>query len=414
MKGYYLTDAIAVNDGVSEISFNVQSDPPIDCDLFATKDHYYGQIKKISADDDISSLTRGSVYYLRDHVNNPNSIMHPYIVIQSSYVDKVGRITLLGITSTPSTINMVPIVMDNSISYINPNRVYTYNIDVFSDPSSRLIGNIVNMTAFDVAVNLYGMLLGMNLKKSNDEIVSEYLTYVEEFKERTKHLAPYQPKTTQSNGIDKLSLHTSFDIKYSDDTSSDAIDLSDNEIDAMFDEIDDMIDEECLSPDTNDIQPMSSTESQQISQTSKKSRRRYTAEELDNAINLYRKGKYTYKEIEKKTGVPYASIYREIKKRKNLDETPDNVNMVKKMSLVVDVNNQAVLSAISAIENSPSGVIKLPKSVDKMTDDEKIVFIAYDFLYGAEMASLAYNSTYRTVLKRKSQICEKYDIEYTS
>ena len=81
--------------GISEVSFNLQKDPSVDCDVFNTNNYYYGKTKKISADDDISSLTRGSVYYLKDHMNDPNSTIHPYIVIQSSYVDKVSRITLL-------------------------------------------------------------------------------------------------------------------------------------------------------------------------------------------------------------------------------------------------------------------------------------------------------------------------------
>ena len=307
---------------------------------------------------------------------------------------------------------MVPIVMENSISYINPNRVYTYNIDVFSDPSSRLIGNVVNTNAFDIAVNLYGMSLGMDLKKSNEEIISDYLTYIDDFKERTKHLGAYQSKVIKSNGrINKLELHTEFGSKsmpmdtddMTDETYNIDIDDSDNLIDDNTDEIDIVVPE--VYEDINIIvdDENKSCTRERVKKT------KIDPEALEKAIKLYRRGNHTVGKIEKLTGISRSSLYREIRKRENIEDTENNSG---KPRLIVDVNNQAVLATISVLEDTPAGKIKLPRKISDMGDDEKVVFITYDFLYGAEQTAILYNCSYQTILKKKNQICDQYDIIY--
>ena len=390
--------------GISEVSSNLNKEPYFDCDDVNVVNHYYGQIKKISADDDISSLTRGSVYYLRDNMNDINSAIHPYIIIQSTYVDKIGKISVFGITSTPSTIDMVPIIMDNAIGYINPNRIYTYYIDAFKHSSSRLKANIVNTTAFNIALDLYGMQLGMNLNKSNEEIISNYIEYVNEFKERAKHIQAYKPKTITAGPINKLELHTSYELNPADiDTNDTEIKMPDN------DDNDSMSSVTAEYTESADTKVMHFGTTVQTPETTKVSRKRLSPEALEEAVRLYQKGTYSLEIITRLTGVSRSSLYNEVKRR---GETPSRRNKNKKHIITVDVNNEKIKKMISDIENAPSGSVRLPRSIDKMTDEEKTMFMTFDFLYGTEMVSLAYNCNYKTALNRKTQISEKYDVIY--
>ena len=199
---------------------NTQSEES-DYSVLANKPHYYGSITKISINNDISYLNRGSVYYLRDNPHKDESTYHPYLVIQSMYLDKIGKVAVFGITSTPSTINMIPIIIKGSIGYIDPHQPYYYKVTEFFERGTRYVGTIVNQAVLDLVTNFYGLYLGMNLVKSEDEIINDYLEYTKDFTERSKDLQIYKPKCIKENKSDGLELTISFTKKYTADPKED-------------------------------------------------------------------------------------------------------------------------------------------------------------------------------------------------
>ena len=308
--------------------------PKVQKEQPSEKEIYFGKIKKISRDDDISYLARGNVFFLKDHPNDPNcNTFHPYLVIQAYYLDKIGKISVLGITSTPSSINLIPIVMKNSIGYIDPHQPYTYKIDEFYSDDTRFVGSIVNSRALDIATNMYGLYLGMNLNKTRDEIIEEYMSYVTEFKERTKDndIKPYKHKVLQEFSLDDIELKISFSTDSSDISedicNSSACDDNENSIDHIDDDV------------------------------------------YDNIIN-------------------------------------------KKPVMEIDLKSQAILSALSMLENMPSDKVKLPANASKISYDEKRIFLACDKINGNRLTALIYNCSHGTVSNRKHQILEEYEVIY--
>lgn len=320
---------------------SIRNNKSSEAEHHSIKEIYYGKIQKISSDNDISYVNRGSVFFLRDNLKDPNTTYHPYLVIQSSYLDKIGRIAVLGITSVPSSINMVPIVMKDSIGYIDPHQPYTYKIDEFYESGTRFVGSIVNTKALDIAVNLYGLHLGMALNKSEDEIISDYLNYVEEFKERTKHLKPYKHKVLEENNLGNLELQVSFntDNKISDICWPENFD---EDIDGILDMLSDNDDDES-----------------------------YISDSIDMSVN--------------DNGKPMIEI---------------------------DTNSQAILSTISTLEDTPAGIVKLPRHITDMTEDEIIILMASIKINGIGTTSLIYNCSDTTISNKKKQISEKYNVIY--
>lgn len=194
------------------------------------KPYYYGSIKKISSNNDISFINRGSVYFLKDNPKDINSKYHPYLVIQQSYLDKIGKIAVFGITSTPSSINMIPIIMKDAIGYIDPHQPYVYKISEFFELGTRYVGTIVNTKVIDLAVNFYGLYLGMNLSKTEDEIIQEYLDYVNEFRERSKNYKPYKHKFLEENDMSDLELQISFKSAEVINNQESSILIDDNDV----------------------------------------------------------------------------------------------------------------------------------------------------------------------------------------
>ena len=321
-----------------------------------TKEIYYGKIQKISSENDISYLSRGSVFFLRDNIKDPETTYHPYLVIQSTYLDKISRITVLGITSVPSSINMVPIVMKDSIGYIDPHQPYTYKIDEFYESGTRFVGSIINTKALDIAVSIYGLHLGISMCKTEDEIIADYLDYVKEFKERSKHLKPYKHKVLADNHLGDLELKISYmsgELKQvqSEDFDDVISDISSSNIeDDKFDDRDD-------------------------------------TEELLGSVCF---------------GVSSES------------ENDDNIPHIygKKRTLVIDRNSQAILSALAVLETRKRGEVKLPKFISRMTDDEIILFMASLEINGKAITSQIYNCCNNTLYNKKKQIYDKFNIIY--
>ena len=231
-KNAYSSDADGIIDYVTERGGGST--------VVETKPHYYGSITHISNNDDAAYIRRGSIYYLPDNVKDPNTTFHPYMVIQSSYLDKIGKISVLAITSAPTSINMIPFAMrgkfykNSTIGYIDPHQPFTYRVDDFTDPRSRYIATIVNENVINLACDMYGMHLGMNLVRSNDEIIQAYKDYVDDFNNRSAHLVQYRHKVMPDNGLTDHTLHISFN----DDQ------IVDDDIDYMIDDFND--DDACV------------------------------------------------------------------------------------------------------------------------------------------------------------------------
>lgn len=198
-------------------------------DVQDSQTHYYGSIKSISKNNDISYLCRGSIYFLKDHTSNQYSTYHPYIVIQTRYLDKIGKVAVFGITSTPSYINMIPIIMKGTIGYIDPHQPYYYRVTDFFEKGTRYAGTLVNQKIFDLITDMYGLYLGMNLSRSEEDIIADYNAYVEDFKERSKSLKPYKHKILKDNNLDK-ELHISFKINNDEEPEDDDDIIDDQEL----------------------------------------------------------------------------------------------------------------------------------------------------------------------------------------
>lgn len=402
--------------------------------LITEKEYYYGTIKNLSNGNDVSFLNRGSVYYLVDKKQksgSTNLIKHPYIILQSTYLDTVGKITVFTISSTPAYTNMIPIIMKGTIGYINPHHPYTYNVsDFFDHERSSYIGNITNETVLELIGNMYGMHLGLNLMKSNDEIVNDYLNYVEEFNARSEGIARYERKVLpKDTSLEKLDLHVSFasmpvresdamiasdcDNEYDDDNTviEENEENTDDESIIVPEIADDKPKEEVKVEETvvkenNVIEPenveISTTNSTKPSVT-RKTRKAHSNATIAKAVRMYNDNKYTVDEILAKTGIAYGTLYDAVK---NTDSTPRS----KKIILDVRSNCQALLSTIAAMETSPVGTIKFKSKVNDMTADEISILFLYVYLNSKEDAALLYNCTTQTINYRMNKIREKYDV----
>ena len=181
-------------------------------------EYYYGEMKLLSNDNDVSFLHRGGVYYLKDYkTSGSTKTYHPYVIIQYKYYDKCNDIAAFGITSTPSSIDMIPIIVDNAITYIDPHNIYTFKFDSLKRGYDvRYIGDIVNSKAFNLALDFQGLFLGMNITKTEEEIYTEYFQYVDDFFERNQKFKPMKHRTDKDEER-KLTIKftTSRDVKKS-------------------------------------------------------------------------------------------------------------------------------------------------------------------------------------------------------
>ena len=370
-------------------------------------DHYYGCIKNISNGNDISFLNRGSVYYLMDKIHKNNNstsdipVKHPYIILQSTYLDKIGRITVFSISSVPACINMIPIIMKGTIGYIDPHHPYTYKIaDFFNSERSSYIGTITNPDVLDLLGNMYGMHLGLNLTKSNDEIINDYMKYVNEFNSRAVGVSRYTRKVVDKYpSNDQLDLQISFTHKYTEDNKSYSNDSSDEMMD-LNEVIDDDFDDESISTSDNSDNEFIDTDLniEEISTVNvpvKKKNLKSNQVKINKAIRLYNNSDYSVATISKMTGISANTIYNAIRKNKNITLRTE------KNTINIDSTNQSLLSVIEMMESSPVDTIKfLDNKVSKMSEDEISILFLYVHLNSVEEAALLYNCSVSTIKYR--------------
>lgn len=338
----------------------MKTEPPKNED----RPHYYGSIKSISNVNDVTFLARGSVYFLRDNPANPDTSFHPYVVIQDKYLDKIGKIAVFGITSTPSSINMIPVVVRGTIGYIDPHQPYVYKDDEFFEPTTRFQGTIANQTVMDLICNFYGLYLGMDLKKSEGEIIEDYLTYIREFKERAKNLKPYKHKILEESKLSNIEFKTSYDPDFC------------------------MVDPEPELPENFD-------------------------EDIEGICDMLNK-EQAEKNAEFDLGYDEDDGYEFINDEDNASDD-GNISGTcepEKPMLEIFVDSQAILGTLSVLENKPVGEVTLPRKISDMTEDDIKVFMACHKINGTEMTALIYNSTNNIVLYKKKGILEKYDVIY--
>ena len=300
-----------------------------------SKPYYYGSIRNVSGVNDVSYLARGGVYFLRDNIRDPKSSKHPRMIIQDSYLDKIGKVAVLEITSKPLSINVIPIVLRGHISYINPHIIQYYPVDMFFEETDSYSG-MANKRVLDIATNMFAYYLGIQTAKSKADIIDEYMQYVEEFKARTKDYTMYASYKPLENK-EPLKLNISF-------------------------EIDDGLDENCENNSD-------STETDTL---------------MENDMMTL----------------------------SDENDTEEVGTSTEKKTLIVDLNSQAILSAISSIESQPVGKIKLPQKITDMDEDQIVTFMAAIKINGYKMTSMMYNCAHSTVSNKRKAIMDMYNVVY--
>jgi hypothetical protein len=313
-------------------------------------DFYYGTRLPISGENDISYLHRGGVYYLKD--KKDENTFHPYVVISKKYLDKHPFVEVFGLTSTPATIDMIPIIIDSAIAYINPHSPpYIYPVDLFSrgNPDCRYIGDIVNSKAFKLALEFYMDALGV-LEKSEEELYIEYYEYVDSFEKRSIGFKPVRHKA--DNGADRV-----LTIKFT--TSRDIVHKT--------------------IESNNDVEPTIVE----------------TKEETDSSVEKPKR-KYTTKR---------TKTTKTTKKVKEPDDKP-------RSTIIVDTCSQAIQSAVATMENQTNGALKIPSKISDMTNDDIQLFLAYLKFNSQNKAAKLYGCAQSRIANKKKAIESTYDIVY--
>lgn len=158
-------------------------------------ENYYGERKTLSNDNDVNCYPIGGVFYLPDNFATDVKTYHPYILVDNTYVDKRNVVPMFKITSSSSIIDLVPIVMNGTISYIYPYEFNYIPVDVIKSEQSKFIGDISKSDAFRVALNKY---MAENGLKSREESDAEFSEYVDKFNAKHKDKEVYQHKNGES------------------------------------------------------------------------------------------------------------------------------------------------------------------------------------------------------------------------
>ena len=150
-----------------------------------TTNHYYGTVVPVGNGADVSFISRGAIFILKDKIRrNGVQTSHPYLIISQTYLDNFGKVVAFGLSSTPASIDMIPVNVNGSVSFIDHYKTHTFNLSDFNDPSARYLGQLINPRVMNLATDFYGLSLGMNLVRSSAEVYADYLDYVREFEVR--------------------------------------------------------------------------------------------------------------------------------------------------------------------------------------------------------------------------------------
>ena len=327
-------------------------------ETLAPQSYDYGEMKSLSNGTDVSFLHTRGVYYLRDYKNKSNTATyHPYVIVSKKFYTNTGKVLAFGITSTPSSIDMVPIILDNGITYIDPHQFYEFNYDSIKSwgQEVKYIGDITNLRAYNIARDFKANWDGMDAKRSEEEVYEDYYDYCDDFFKRNHKYKPVLHKGDSKREL-TVKFTTSRDLKKAsgntiDDVKEDPIHIQKNDI-------------------TQKPEPVK-------------------AEEL----------KSEQKNDMKQKPEP-------VKAEESKSEQKE------KEKLIVDTNSQAVLSAIAALESQPVGSVILKRNIIEMTDDEKIIFLTYKKLNSYQKIQEFYNCSHGTISNRFNQLKEEYEIIY--
>jgi hypothetical protein len=105
---------------------------------------------------------------------------------------------MLIITSKSSSIDLVPIVIDDKITYIAPMiGIYDINIDIIMS-NSRYVGYIGNSYAFKIAKMMLNLRNGTLEDKTEEEVLSIYYQYSDNFWNKNNDKEVYRNKNCTS------------------------------------------------------------------------------------------------------------------------------------------------------------------------------------------------------------------------
>jgi hypothetical protein len=271
-------------------------------------------------------------------------------------MDKIGKIATFPVTSSPIHENMVPIISKNAIGYINWHHIEFYKIDDFKEPDSRYQGSIANKEAFNIARLLHSSIY-LNMHELFDyskfKIINRYLDYIDEFEERGKSYEQYEHKVLPTNvHSKKLKLTVTFKREYNDD----------------------------ISPADN-----------------------FCVDEISIPM---------LEEDEPQTTVINNNDTADDVQSTKVSVTIEN-NDCDKPTIYIDLTSQAILTAVSMIEDS-GDTITLPRMAKNMSEDDIKLFMAYLKLNSQSKASKIYGLSQTGIGQKQKSINKMYNIIYTT
>lgn len=194
------------------------------------KNFYYGSLIPIT-NNDVSHIRPKNVFWVTD---NTSTSRHPYLIANGFMNEKNPVIYAWIIDSKPYCSDMIPVLMNDNISYINPFKMVAFKR---SDIRREYWHGSVTDSTFNLVFNMYKLMFD---DKDVSETTQAYREYLEEFFTRNSELAT----ASIMNYDNPLVLHTSiidFDVlKYlkigitTDNSEFDTIELNEKEIRAFY------------------------------------------------------------------------------------------------------------------------------------------------------------------------------------
>lgn len=192
------------------------------------KNFYYGSLIPIT-NNDVSYVRPKNVFWIAD---NTSTSRHPYLIANGLMHEKNPAIYAWIIDSKPYCSDMVPILMNDNVSYINPFKMVMFKR---SDIRREYWHGSVTDSIFNLVFNMYKLMFDFD-DKAVSETTQLYREYLEEFFTRNSEFMT----TSITTNDNPLVLHTSiidFDVlKYlktcvtTDNSEFDTIELNEKDI----------------------------------------------------------------------------------------------------------------------------------------------------------------------------------------
>lgn len=345
----------------------IKIDRTTTCSVCSETNHYYGTTVNPN---DVIKTPQGSIWYLRDNPKDPNTGYHPYLVIYDTHMDKIGKIATFSISSTPTIENMIPIIFNNSIGYINWHHPVNFKLSEFDEKGSIFLGTIVNKEPFKLAMMLYTSIylnIGDFFDCSKSNIINRFLDYIDEFEIRAKNYEPYEHKVLPTTEYTKkLRLQITFT------RDSDIITTKPDSINAG----DDVVKIE-LPVNNNDVT---------------------VPEPIVDVIE----------DTVEDTLPPSVKI--KVTKRGRRAQNKSSQKEVQKEKIIIDLKSQALLTAVSKMEEMDN--MPLQRQIKNMSTDDIRLFMAYLKFNSQAKAAKLYGMTTSGINKKSIALRNKYDITY--